>query len=53
MIDPDKETLNKLRPGDSIETNDMFEYIFGGYGRNTRLDRKNFLEMLLFNLVLM
>ncbi|WP_228463858.1 MULTISPECIES: RHS repeat-associated core domain-containing protein, partial [Chryseobacterium] len=35
--DPDKETLNKLRPGDTIESNNMFEYIFGGYGRNTKL----------------
>ncbi|MGE8555717.1 MAG: RHS repeat-associated core domain-containing protein [Chryseobacterium jejuense] len=35
--DPDKETLNKLRPGDNIETNDMFQTIFMFYGRNTKL----------------
>ncbi|UKB86371.1 hypothetical protein LF887_07075 [Chryseobacterium sp. MEBOG06] len=39
--DPDKETLNKLKPQDKIDFNNMFEYILGGYGRNTRLDRKN------------
>jgi hypothetical protein len=31
--DPDKETLNKLRPHDKIEANNMFEYIINGYGR--------------------
>ena len=35
--DPDKETLNKLRPGDNIEANDMFQQIFMFYGRNTKL----------------
>ncbi|WP_346986646.1 RHS repeat-associated core domain-containing protein [Chryseobacterium sp. POE27] len=35
--DPDKETLNKLRPRDNIEINDMFEQIFMFYGRNTKL----------------
>ncbi len=35
--DPDKETLNKLRPGDNIETNDMLQTIFMFYGRNTKL----------------
>uniref|UniRef100_UPI0035266181 hypothetical protein n=1 Tax=Chryseobacterium gossypii TaxID=3231602 RepID=UPI0035266181 len=32
--DPDKETLNKLRPGDRIEANNLFEYILNGYGRS-------------------
>ncbi|UKB86358.1 hypothetical protein LF887_04220 [Chryseobacterium sp. MEBOG06] len=40
--DPDKETLNKLKPQDKIDFNNMFEYILGGYGRNTKLDRKSF-----------
>jgi len=31
--DPDAETLKKLRPGDNIEANNMFEYIINGYGR--------------------
>ncbi len=31
--DPDKETLNKLRPGDRMDFNNMFEYIINGYGR--------------------
>ncbi len=31
--DPDKETLNKLRPGDNIDPNNLFEYILNGYGR--------------------
>ncbi|SIT28560.1 RHS repeat domain-containing protein [Chryseobacterium gambrini] len=35
--DPDKETLNKLRSGDTIEANDMLETIFMFYGRNTKL----------------
>ncbi len=35
--DPDKETLNKLRPGDNIEANDMLQTIFMFYGRNTKL----------------
>jgi hypothetical protein len=42
--DPDKESLNKLRPHDKIEANNMFEYIINGYGRaikavNLRPDR--------------
>ncbi|KXH83741.1 hypothetical protein AU378_22655 [Chryseobacterium kwangjuense] len=32
--DPDKETLNKLRPGDTIESNNMFEYILNGFNRS-------------------
>ena len=35
--EPDKETLNKLRSGDTIEANDMLETIFMFYGRNTKL----------------
>jgi hypothetical protein len=35
--DPDKETLNKLRPHDNVEANDMFQTIFMFYGRNTKL----------------
>ena len=36
--DPDKETLNKLRPGDKIETSDLLQTIFLFYGRNTKLN---------------
>ncbi|UKB86356.1 RHS repeat-associated core domain-containing protein [Chryseobacterium sp. MEBOG06] len=36
--DPDKETLNKLKPQDKIDFNNMFEYILGGYGRATKLN---------------
>ncbi|KXH83719.1 hypothetical protein [Chryseobacterium kwangjuense] len=35
--EPDKETLNKLRSGDTIEANDMLQTIFMFYGRNTKL----------------
>ncbi|KFE97018.1 RHS repeat-associated core domain-containing protein, partial [Chryseobacterium luteum] len=33
----DPDTMKKVLPGDKLETNNMFEYIFGGYGRNTKL----------------
>ncbi|MDV7697658.1 hypothetical protein N6B72_12070 [Chryseobacterium soli] len=36
--DPDPHSLDKLRPGDTIdEPNDMFQQIFMFYGRNTKL----------------
>ncbi|WP_426481935.1 DUF6443 domain-containing protein [Chryseobacterium sp. R2ACT005] len=35
--DPDKETLNKLRPGDNIEANNMFEYILNGTMRAVKI----------------
>ena len=36
--DPDPHSLDKLRPGDTIdEPNDMFQTIFMFYGRNTKL----------------
>jgi len=36
--DPDPHSLDKLRPGDTIdEPNDMFQTIFLFYGRNTKL----------------
>nr|WP_262904369.1 RHS repeat-associated core domain-containing protein [Chryseobacterium rhizoplanae] len=33
----DPLTMKKVRPGDKIETNDMFQTIFMFYGRNTKL----------------
>ncbi|MBW3524742.1 DUF6443 domain-containing protein [Chryseobacterium sp. NKUCC03_KSP] len=39
--EPDPETMKKVKPGDRIESNDMFERIFMFYGRNRWLERKN------------
>ncbi|OBW43164.1 hypothetical protein AB670_00356 [Chryseobacterium sp. MOF25P] len=39
--EPDPETMKKVKPGDKIESNDMFERIFMFYGRNRWLERKN------------
>ncbi|WPO81970.1 hypothetical protein SD427_14510 [Chryseobacterium sp. JJR-5R] len=40
----DPDTMKKVLPGDKIETNDMFATIFSFYGRNTKLDHKNFMD---------
>lgn len=37
----DSETMKKVKPGDQIESNDMFYQIFMFYGRNRWLERKN------------